>query len=424
MLTLGVRGRLSKMTKSELQKLHSQGQSGSGRGKIELEPLSGGTSEPKTRPKSDYQAFVSKHLAAHNGSMKKVAELYRQQHAKNHTPEHMQAMDEAMADGQNFDEAHDTAMSQVGAGDDVDKYMAGGSYWDSHTYKDVVDGPDGDPDIDDFLEGGAHWDKYEYTGGDWEDDLNPKNWSKDTWGNILSAAGVLGLTMAGAPEAEEVPAMSNASTQAVETSEIGTQVGTEGDLPPRFQGEEPPIAPVTRVGADLSAADRARLEPPPAYEDPPEYTPRQSEIPTQTEAEPTETEPTEEAPTPDAAEETPGRAQRLHNWSKRQYEQRMGLKKGFMDMKPGETKGRYALRVGMGSVPSTGRLASIAATETGEKFKSEYDQDQIEKKVGDEATETRDKIDALNLEREEEQDNSLAARWQSARDRTSNPYLQ
>ena len=91
---------------------------------------------------------------------------------------------------------------------------------------------DGDPDIDDFLEGGAHWDEHEYTGGDWEDDLNPKNWSKDTWGNIISAAGVLGLTMAGAPEAEEVPAMSNASTQAVETSEIGTQVGTEGDLPP------------------------------------------------------------------------------------------------------------------------------------------------------------------------------------------------
>ena len=63
-----------------------------------------------------------------NAFMKKVAELYRQQHAKNHTPEHMAAMDGAMADGQNFDEAHDTAMSQVGAGDDIDKYMSGGSY--------------------------------------------------------------------------------------------------------------------------------------------------------------------------------------------------------------------------------------------------------------------------------------------------------
>eukprot|EP01043_Picozoa_sp_COSAG02_P127628 COSAG02_NODE_65015_length_259_cov_0.637500_1_plen_79_part_01 len=78
----------------------------------------------------------------------------------------------------------------------------------------------------------------------------------------------------------------------------------------------------------------------------------------------------------------------------------------------------------MGSAPSTGRLASIAATETGEKLKSEYDQDQIEKKVGDEGAATRRKIDALNLEREQEQDNSLAARWQAARDRTSNPYLQ
>jgi hypothetical protein len=66
----------------------------------------------------------------------------------------------------------------------------------------------------------------------------------------------------------------------------------------------------------------------------------------------------------------------------------------------------------------------LLATETGENLKSEYDQDQIEKKVGDEAKDTRDKIDALNLEREEEQDNSLAARWQAARDRTSNPYLQ
>jgi hypothetical protein len=421
----GQRGRLSKMTKSELQKLlHSEGQSGSGRGKIELEPLSGGTSESQARPKSNYQAFVSKHLAAHNGSMKKVAELYRQQHAKNHTPEHMQAMDGAMAEGQDFDEAHQKAMSQVGAGDDVDKYMSGGSYWNSNTYKDVVDGPDGDPDIDHFLEGGAHWDENEYTGGNWEDDLNPKNWSKDTWGNVLSAAGVLGLTMAGAPEAEELPAMSNASTQAVETSEFGTQVGTEDNLPPRFQGEEPPIAPVTRVGADLSAADRARLEPPPAYEDPPEYTPRQSEIPTQTEAEPTETEPTEEEPMPDAAEEPPGRAQRVRDGIKRQYEQRMGLKQGTMDMKPGETKTAYFRRVGYQSLPSAGKLAAVSATETGENLKSEFERDQIEKKVGDEAKDTRDKIDALNLEREEEQDNSLAARWQAARDRTSNPYLQ
>jgi hypothetical protein len=67
--------------------------------------------------------------------MKKVAELYRQQHAKNHTPEHMQAMDQAMAEGQDFGEAHDTAMSQVGAGDDdIDKYMSGGSYWNSNKH--------------------------------------------------------------------------------------------------------------------------------------------------------------------------------------------------------------------------------------------------------------------------------------------------
>jgi hypothetical protein len=38
-------------------------------------------------------------------------------------------------------------------------------------------------------------------------------------------------------------------------------------------------------------------------------------------------------------EEPPGRAKRLHNWTKRQYEQRMGLKKGFMNMKPGEGAG-------------------------------------------------------------------------------------
>jgi hypothetical protein len=433
----GQRGRLSKMTKSELQKLlHSEGQSGSGRGKIELEPLSGGTSESQARPKSNYQAFVSKHLAAHNGSMKKVAELYRQQHAKNHTPEHMQAMDGAMAEGQDFDEAHQKAMSQVGAGDDVDKYMSGGSYWNSNTYKDVVDGPDGDPDIDHFLEGGAHWDENEYTGGNWEDDLNPKNWSKDTWGNVLSAAGVLGLTMAGAPEAEELPAMSNASTQAVETSEFGTQVGTEDNLPPRFQGEEPPVAPVTRVGADLSAADRARLNPPPVYGDTPVVTPdaglsesgaaESTSQPTFDTSADASTDTGASATTDASAdtEEPPGRAKRLHNWTKRQYEQRMGLKKGFMNMKPGENAGWYALRVGMGSVPSTGRLASIVATETGENLKSEYDQDQIEKKVGDEAKDTRDKIDALNFEREEEADNSLAARWQAARDRTSNPYLQ
>eukprot|EP01047_Picozoa_sp_COSAG01_P123628 COSAG01_NODE_52579_length_345_cov_2.780488_1_plen_84_part_01 len=69
----GQRGRLSKMTKSQLQKLHSEGQSGSGRGKIELEPLSGDTSEPKTRPKSNYQAFLSKHLAQHGGNMTQAA---------------------------------------------------------------------------------------------------------------------------------------------------------------------------------------------------------------------------------------------------------------------------------------------------------------------------------------------------------------
>eukprot|EP01047_Picozoa_sp_COSAG01_P132875 COSAG01_NODE_62817_length_282_cov_8.579235_1_plen_56_part_01 len=56
--------------------------------------------------------------------------------------------------------------------------MTGGSYWNSNTYKDVIDAPEDPGDIDHFLEGGAHWDKHEYTGGNFLDDINPEHWSK------------------------------------------------------------------------------------------------------------------------------------------------------------------------------------------------------------------------------------------------------
>jgi hypothetical protein len=72
--------------------------------------------------------------------------------------------------------------------------------------------------------------------------------------------------MAGAPEAEEVPAMSNASTQAVETSEFGTQAGEplprEPPIEPRALPRADvviPEAPVTRAGEELSDAQRLSM---------------------------------------------------------------------------------------------------------------------------------------------------------------------
>jgi hypothetical protein len=46
--------------------------------------------------------------------------------------------------------------------------MTGGSFWDSNTYKHVIDAPEDPGDIDSFLEGGDDWSDKEYIGGNFE----------------------------------------------------------------------------------------------------------------------------------------------------------------------------------------------------------------------------------------------------------------
>eukprot|EP01048_Picozoa_sp_COSAG05_P017450 COSAG05_NODE_2380_length_3151_cov_36.572412_3_plen_143_part_01 len=78
----GVRGKLSKMTKPQLQKLHREhANTSSSRGNLELEPLPGErTSEPSVaRERSTYQEFVAQHLKENGGDMAAAAAAYREQ---------------------------------------------------------------------------------------------------------------------------------------------------------------------------------------------------------------------------------------------------------------------------------------------------------------------------------------------------------
>eukprot|EP01048_Picozoa_sp_COSAG05_P005423 COSAG05_NODE_322_length_11414_cov_47.115510_2_plen_326_part_00 len=223
----GVRGKLSKMTKPQLQKLHrDHSDISSSRGNLELEPLPGERTTV-ARKRSTYQEFVAQHLKENGGNMAAAASAYREQqgsglagdigrkvgkavthgavgvargvrdavkeelhhkkedhkggsmsdHAKHHSKEHMQAMEREMAKGASFDAAHDSAMETVGAGydsDDTDQYMEGGAYWADKDFT---------MSMEPEMQGSRHW-------------YNPFTWSSGTQqavGTALQTAGMIGL---------------------------------------------------------------------------------------------------------------------------------------------------------------------------------------------------------------------------------------
>ena len=238
----GVRGKLSKMTKPQLQKLHREhSDTSSSRGNLELEPLPGErTNKPSVaRKRSTYQEFVAQHLKENGGNMQAAAAAYREQqqgsglagdigrkvgkavthgvvgvakgvkdavaeelhhkkehkggsmavHAKHHSDRHMEAMEREMEDNASFDEAHDSAMESVGAGydsdDDLDNYLEGGTYWADKDFT---------MSMEPELQGSGHW-------------YDPTTWSSGTQqavGTALQTAGMMGLMALGGPEAEAV----------------------------------------------------------------------------------------------------------------------------------------------------------------------------------------------------------------------------
>jgi len=150
----GVKGRLSKMRKHELEDLLGRSKPG-----LSLEDA---PEEKKRSSGSTYHAFVRENLKKHGGDMRAVAAAYREQKgggedvegggfiekagkavgkaaaqgaigvAKGVAAAAKEAMDGGGdAHGESMEATHSYCDSQKGgADDDIDQYMEGGSYWD------------------------------------------------------------------------------------------------------------------------------------------------------------------------------------------------------------------------------------------------------------------------------------------------------
>ena len=493
--TKGVRGKLSKMSKSQLLELTRTD-------RLELE--SDDDERAGKRPPSTYQAFVAKHLKENGGDMKAAAAAYREQkgsglagdigrkvgkavthgavgvargvrdavkeelhdhknkkddhkggsmsdHAKHHSDKHMDVMEREMDDGASFDDAHDSAMEQVGSG--IDQYMAGGSYWADKDFSMATE-----------LQGSGDW-------------YNPFSWSSGTQqavGTVLQTAGMMGLMALGGPEAEAAmgaeegqvatKAMSSAEKEALELKD--TKFVDDSPMNPEYKPPRPTpvrdIDPQTRFPSTSSSGSSASeglrgsttLNPealsgsttlnPEALEG--------SEVAGDTLADDTaatsDKEPLFHTPEPASDEALEGteedseseRIKKNVNKMKRLVKEgkhaaarklREGLVDKYgvgVDVKAGEGWGQYLQRVGYKvMVPSL-------SVEAGEKLKTEGEQkesfDKMDAETGvvTKAIEGAEKGLGTNQakimqELQRERQRNLASEWQRARDRTYNPYM-
>jgi len=153
----GVKGRLSKMKKHELEDLLGRSKPG-----LSLEDA---PEEKKKSAGSTYHAFVRENLKKHGGDMRAVAAAYRKQKGggdvegggliekagkavgkaatqgaiglvKGAASAAKDALTgEGDAHGEFMEATHSYCDSQKGGADDVEQYMEGGSYWDDEKKK-------------------------------------------------------------------------------------------------------------------------------------------------------------------------------------------------------------------------------------------------------------------------------------------------
>ena len=499
----GVRGKLSKMTKPQLQKLHREhSDTSTSRGHLELEPLpEERTSKPSVaRKRSNYQEFVAQHLKENGGNMQAAAAAYREQqgsglagnigrkvgkavthgavgvargvrdavkdelhhkkehkggsmsdHAKHHSDKHMDVMERKMDKGVSFDDAHEAAMSTVGAGydsdDDLGNYLEGGAYWADRDFS---------MSMEPELQGSGDW-------------YNPFSWSSGTQqavGTALQTAGMMGLMALGGPEAEAVmgaeegvgaESLGSKGMTTAEKDAFETKYLDDSPMNPDYKPPTGPKLPVRDIdefvtstsssGSSASSGSEGLLRTsmnPTAL--------KQSEVAGETVADDTAAtsektplfdtpepasdealEGTEEDAAPERIKKNVSKMRRLVNEGKTGAARK--IRKGLVDkyglgvdIKVGETWGQYFKRV------SRVVLSSVAI-ESGEQLKTEGEQKESFTKIEDEgrivtnalkkATEGLGTNQAnIMQELQRERQRNLASEWQRARDRTYNPYLQ
>eukprot|EP01048_Picozoa_sp_COSAG05_P005244 COSAG05_NODE_306_length_11691_cov_14.764665_3_plen_521_part_00 len=227
----GVSGKLSKMTKRELEKLLHGGGTETRRPQLSLEDEEQESPAPrKQKALSPYHAFVKQNIHRHGGDMKAVAAAYREQQGgagfvRDVGKKAGKALGNAavgLTEGL-YEAAKETI---AGEGDDayadVSSYMSGGSnaashdqFMDAtHSYCESRDEEHND-DVDDYMEGGK------FAGGSW-----------NAWqiaGTVAQIAGMAALAFVpgGAAADAGIAAAEAGGEAAVGTVEAATQTAAE-----------------------------------------------------------------------------------------------------------------------------------------------------------------------------------------------------
>ena len=146
----GVKGRLSKMRKHELEAMLGRSKPG-----LSLEDA---PEEKKQSSGSTYHAFVRENLKKHGGDMRAVAAAYREQKGGGFVDKAAKKVGKVAGEA-----AIGIAKGVASAASDAIKGEGSDAHDDfmeaTHSYCDAQQGgADSDDDIDQYMEGGSYWD--------------------------------------------------------------------------------------------------------------------------------------------------------------------------------------------------------------------------------------------------------------------------
>jgi hypothetical protein len=428
----GVGGKLSKMTKSQLLDLAGNG--ARRRPMIELEPLpesTAGRGSTPSRKLNMYQLYVQRHMKENPGATFGEAATAYKQHKAGQSNEHMEAMSDALEDGQSLNEAHEEAVEKVDEADYLDQYMSGGSYYDENRALSDDELSDGELELDPYMEGGA----YKLEGGS----FLGMNWH-DIGANALQGIGQIGQMVAmgmDVPEynpeaaAAEKAAADQAATQRPEPTPLAPQGRTMMSNPrARFPfsrsaaAEENLSGPFETRGARAPATEDilARRFPSKPSNNPQPGDSTHMGIPRAQGATPRmstgssayENRQSVARPrtAPSDAVASPRAVEKLTKDAKKAITDKLG-EKGADESWPA-----YFKRVGWTKKTAL-LLASTGAEEAGSAMKQQAQTLSIRNEIN---TEEEDEKQREQRERDS-RDAALAADWQRTRDRSENPYL-
>jgi hypothetical protein len=331
----------------------------------------------------------------------------------------MQAMDDALKEGQSLNEAHEEAVEKVDEADYLDKYMSGGSYYDNNKALSDEELSDSELDLEPYMEGGA----YELQGGfHWSDVVAP----------IMSVAGDMLLGVAAGMNVDEPEDFSEATTK--------PNVTTEADAERSGLGARGTIQSGRNVPEPISSQQIHELQNPRPAE-------QSSEATTATEENQLLTGQSEEPAEAEGSQTLSARAKQLGkdkvNELADKAADRLNLRRRYKnepwigkDGKKGYLR-RIAPRAGVASLgvglqegadvaQGFGRRAGAETTRQVTACVDNMDSlpnNQCEKLLRDNGIEPPPSPEARERRERQSRDAALAADWQRTRDRSENPYL-